>query len=112
MGVFCRRRELDGNLCANLSQRERRWIDFSEGDAFLFAERRRYLAAKSARPSQRVEDNAFHIWDQMREIFFRRQWLIVTMERMKIYRDFPERLHHSVPHWVETRNTVSHPHQT
>ena len=37
----------------------------------------------------------------MREIFFRRQWLIVTMERMKIYRGFPERLHHSVPHWVE-----------
>ena len=39
----------------------------------------------------------------MREIFFRRQWLIVTMERMKIYRGFPERLHHSVPHWVEPR---------
>jgi hypothetical protein len=37
----------------------------------------------------------------MREIFFRRQWLIVTMERMKIYRGFPERLDHSVPHWVE-----------
>jgi len=36
----------------------------------------------------------------MREIFFRRQWLIVTMERMKIYRGFPERLHDSVPHWV------------
>jgi REP-associated tyrosine transposase len=37
----------------------------------------------------------------MHEIFFRRQWLIVTMERMKIYRGFRERLHHSVPHWVE-----------
>jgi hypothetical protein len=48
----------------------------------------------------------------MREIFFRRQWLIVTMEGMKIYRGFPERLHHSVPHWVEPGTLVSHPHHT
>jgi hypothetical protein len=26
---------------------------------------------------------------------------LVTLATMKIYRGFPERLHHSVPHWVE-----------
>src|SRR5437867_4938855 len=67
---------------------------------------------------QRVEDNAFHLrvlserWigfseDDAKNRLPKAQDLLgyrrraVRLERMKIYRGFPARLHHRVPHWVE-----------
>jgi putative transposase len=61
-------------------------------------------AAKLQLASQRVEDNAFHLGVATRFTqVFTRTWPIRWLEvrRMKIYRGFPERLHHRVPYWVE-----------
>ena len=38
---------------------------------------------------------------QAQEISANVAGLLVTLATMKIYHGFPERLHHSVPHWVE-----------
>jgi len=57
--------------------------------------RRKYQAAEPSGFTQRVEDNTFHL------ILVRRRGSRVKLMGMKIYRGFPERLHHRVPHWVE-----------
>ena len=54
--------------------------------------RRKITGGKAAVISQSVEDNAFHLSDTA--VFQNR---IVAV----IYRGFPQRLHHRVPHWVE-----------
>src|SRR5262244_3861990 len=111
MGVFWRRRELDGNLCANLSQRERRWIDVSEGDAFLFAERRRYLAAK---PHALV--NALRTTRSTLGLNARNLLQTSVADRYNGANEnlprFPGAIASQRAALGQTRNTVSHPHQT
>ena len=72
----------------------RRWIGFSEDDGEI-ADRAR-LGGEAATVCQRVEDNAFH--PSIYSDITRRR--LNSFQGMKIYRGFPERLHHSVPHWV------------
>jgi hypothetical protein len=60
--------------------------------------------SKAAISSQRVENNPFHLGIATRftQLFTRTsliRWLKVR--GVKIYRGFPERLHHRVPYWVE-----------
>ncbi len=80
--------------------------------------RLRKLGGRAASVCQRVEDNAFHLralserWigfseDDAKTNRRRRKNLLghcgsrVRLVGMKIYRGFPQRLHHRVPHWVE-----------
>jgi len=72
-----------------------RWIDFSEDDGKSIAE-----SAKVRRRSRipftnvlRTTRSAHICWQQADSL--------VKLVNMKIYRGFPERLHHRVPHWVE-----------
>ena len=88
----------------------RRWQQIAEGADI-------YSDGSAAFFCQRVEDNAFHLAKQRVEESPRRPFQLkptrctnissetagslVKLAAMKIYRGFPERLHHAVPPWVE-----------